>query len=383
MAGDIISIERMAYDLGFSGFGIVGPDNQDAVERYQQWLDLGYEGEMAYMSRWIEKRSDLDKVLPGVKSVLCLSKNYLTADKDMYFLEKKNEGDISLYALNEDYHDLLLPGLKQLEKKIHEEFIGCRTKIYTDTGPVLEKPLAQKAGIGWLGKHSNLLTEQCGSWYFLSEILVDVSLPVSEEATDHCGTCTACIDICPTRAIVAPYVLDARKCISYLTIELKGMIPLEFRKAMGNHIFGCDDCQIVCPWNSYAVKTNEAGFCEREETRTLIELMKLDEEGFRKRFRKSPVKRIKRRGLLRNVAVALGNSENLEAVPVLVEALSDPEPLIRAHSVWGLGELLGDEASPVVDRELSLERDPLVLKEIDRVLGSAKLPDDPEAENSF
>ena len=257
MTKDVKEIERFAYELGFDGFGIASPNIEEAVERYRHWLDLQYDGEMGYMRSRLEKRSDPDKVLPGVKSVICLRKDYLTAEKDMGFADEKDIGDISLYALNEDYHDVLKPLLKQLEEKLHQEFEGCRTRIYTDTGPVLEKPLAQKAGLGWIGKHTNLLSEGKGSWYFLSEILVDVALPVSEEAVDHCGTCRACIDICPTQAIVRPYVLDSRKCISYLTIELKGVIPLEFRKPIGNRIYGCDDCQIVCPWNSYAVKAED------------------------------------------------------------------------------------------------------------------------------
>jgi epoxyqueuosine reductase len=254
-----------------------------------------------------------------------------------------------------------------LEACLAEVFPGCQTKSYVDTGPILEKPLAEKAGLGWIGKHTNLLTEGVGSYYFLSEILVDVALPPSEPAEDHCGTCTACIDICPTGAIVAPYVLDSRKCISYLTIELKGAIPHEYRRALGNRIYGCDDCQIVCPWNSHAVATEEPAFKEREGVKALIDLMQLDDEGFRSRFRKSPVKRIKRRGLLRNVAVALGNSGQMGAVPVLTRALADPESLIRAHAVWALGELLGQEAVGVVESPLAGETDPTVLAEIERV----------------
>lgn len=361
------AIERLAYELGFDGFGIAGPGIDEAVTRYKKWIELQYHGDMAYMSRWLEKRADLNQVLPGVKSVICLKKNYLTANKDMGFLNERDVGDISLYAMNEDYHDVLKPRLRQLEQKIQEAFAGCRTLIYTDTGPVLEKPLAQKAGLGWIGKHTNLITEGAGSWYFLAEILVDVALPPSVEAVDRCGTCTACIDICPTRAIVAPYVLDARKCISYLTIELKGVIPPEFRKAIGNHIYGCDDCQIVCPWNAHAVPIPDEVFVAREGTRQLLELMRLDDEGFRARFRKSPVKRIKRRGLLRNVAVALGNSGNSHAVPPLVEALSDSEPLIRAHAVWALGELLGKRAGAVVHENLENEQEEMVLEEVRRL----------------
>ena len=359
-----IRVERFARELGFDGFGVTGSVTLKGVERYKEWLNLGYEGEMAYMSRNVDRRSDLEMVFPGVKSIVCLRTNYLTADKDMGFADDVDCGDISLYALNEDYHDVLIQRHRALEKKIKEEFDGSQTRIYIDTGPILEKPLAQNAGLGWIGKHTNLITEDIGSYYFLSEILVDVALVESEPSEDRCGTCRSCIDICPTNAIVAPYVLDSRKCISYLTIELKGVIPLEFRKAIGNHIYGCDACQIVCPWNSFAVKINEEAFRERGGSRQLIELMRMDDEAFRKRFRKSPVKRTKRRGLLRNVAVALGNSGNLSAVTPLTDALSDHEPLIRTHTVWALGELLGEKALPIFDENLADEKEEMVKKEI-------------------
>jgi len=260
------------------------------------------------------------------------------------------------------------PRLKILEEKIHSQLPDCRTKIYVDTGPVLEKPLAQKAGLGWIGKHTNLITQGEGSWYFLSEILTDAPFPVAAESIDRCGTCRQCIDICPTRAIVAPYVLDSRRCISYLNIELRGVIPLEFRKAIGNHIFGCDDCQIVCPWNSFAVPGYEKRFQEPlMTTRRLIDLIQLDDEAFRRRFRKSPIKRIKRRGFLRNVAVALGNSGDPQAVAPLTAVLKDKESLIRAHAVWALGELMGERALPLLDEHLAGEKEEIVLAEIREV----------------
>ena len=360
-------IRSKAVELGFDGFGVALPDVGDAGDRFQQWLTQHFDGEMQYMKRGESKRLDLDLVLPGVKSVICLSTSYFTTPRTLEFLEEPETGDISNYAWHLDYHDLIQPRLRQLEDYLAEVFPGCQTKSYVDTGPILEKPLAEKAGLGWIGKHTNLLTEGVGSYYFLSEILVNVALPPSQAAEDHCGTCTACIDICPTGAIVAPYVLDSRKCISYLTIELKEAIPHEFRKALGNRIYGCDDCQIVCPWNSYAVATEEPAFQEREGVKGLIELMQLDDEGFRSRFRKSPVKRIKRRGLLRNVAVALGNSGQMEAVPVLIQALSDLEPLIRSHAVWALGELLGKEALERVESCLLEETDAAVLNEVERL----------------
>jgi len=362
-----LRIERFAKEIGFDGFGVTREVPTQFVEKYKNWLSLGYEGEMSYMRRNVEKRSNLDLVLSGVKSVVCLRTNYLTADKGMEFVNDKEHGDISLYALNEDYHDVLVQRHRKLEKKIKEEFSGCETKPYVDTGPILEKSLAKNAGLGWIGKHTNLITESVGSYYFLSEILVDAVMEPSETSLDKCGTCRSCIDICPTQAIVAPYILDSRRCISYLTIELKGVIPLEFRKAMGNHIYGCDDCQIVCPWNSFAVKTDEEAFRARDGSFQLIELMRLDDEAFRKRFKKSPVKRTKRRGLLRNVAVALGNSGNLFAVDPLIDALSDREPLIRAHVVWALGELLGRKALPILNKTLTNEEEDIVKNEINLV----------------
>ena len=362
-----LRIERFAKEIGFDGFGVTREVSTKSVEKYKNWLSLGYEGEMSYMRRNVEKRSNLDLVLSGVKSVVCLRTNYLTADKGMEFVNDKEHGDISLYALNEDYHDVLVQRHQKLEKKIKEEFSGCQTKPYVDTGPILEKSLAKNAGLGWIGKHTNLITEGIGSYYFLSEILVDAVMEPSEPSLDKCGTCRSCIDICPTQAIVAPYVLDSRKCISYLTIELKGVIPIEFRKAMGNHIYGCDDCQIVCPWNSFAVKTDEESFRARDGSFQLIELMCLNDEDFRKRFKKSPVKRTKRRGLLRNVAVALGNSGNLSAVGPLIDALSDHEPLIRAHVVWALGELLGKKALPILNKNLTNEEEDIVKNEINLV----------------
>ena len=359
-----IRIENFAKELGFDGFGVTRGLPSKSIENYKEWLNLDYQGEMSYMSRNTEKRSSLDAVLSRVQSVVCLRTNYMTEDKNMNFIHEKDRGDFSLYALNEDYHEVLIQKHKKLEKKIKEEFKGCRTKIYIDTGPILEKPLAQSAGLGWVGKHTNLITEHIGSYYFISEILVDVALEDSEPSLDKCGTCRSCIDICPTKAIVAPYILDARKCISYLTIELKGVIPIEFRKAMGNHIYGCDDCQVVCPWNSFAVKTDEESFRAQDGSFQLIELIRLNDEGFRKRFKKSPVKRTKRRGLLRNVAVALGNSGNLSAVDPLIDALSDHEPLIRAHVVWALGELIGKKALPILNKTLTNKEEDIVKNEV-------------------
>ena len=364
----LADLKAFAESLGFDGFGVARPELGPAGERFGKWLDAGYDGEMAYLRRGEEKRKNPDLVLEGVKSILCFRTNYYAMEKDMSYVEHREIADISIYALNKDYHDIITPRLRQMEKRIQEKFAGCRTRIYVDTGPLLEKPLAQQAGLGWIGKHTNLLTEGLGSWYFLSEILTDVVLPQSQPADDHCGTCRSCIDICPTKAIIAPYVLDSNRCISYLTIELKGVIPIEYRKAIGNRIYGCDDCQIVCPWNSYAVKTDDPDFQEKQDTLKLIDLIQITGEMFRQRCKGSPIKRIKRRGLLRNVAIALGNSGNPQAIPPLIKVLDDEEPLIRAHAVWALGELSGLEVLPVMREKLNNEKEDIVLEELERVV---------------
>lgn len=358
-------LKSFAESLGFDGFGVAGPQPGLAGQRFGEWLDADYAGEMAYMKRGEAKRKNPDLVLEGVKSILCFRTNYFTMEKDMSYVEHRDIADISVYALNKDYHDTITPRLRQVEEKFQQEFDGCRTRIYVDTGPLLEKPLAQQAGLGWIGKHTNLLTQGTGSWYFLSEILTDVELPLSQPTDDHCGTCISCIDICPTDAIIAPYVLDSKRCISYLTIELKGVIPVEFRKAIGNRIYGCDDCQIVCPWNSYAVKTDEPDFQQQQDTLNLMDLIQINQEMFSKMFKGSPIKRIKRRGLLRNVAVALGNSCNPQAIPILIKALEDEEPLIRAHVVWAMGELSGRENLSVIREKLNNESEEIVLAELE------------------
>jgi epoxyqueuosine reductase len=360
-------LKSFSESLGFDGFGVATPELGLAGERFGEWLNDDYDGEMGYLRRGEEKRKNPHLVLEGVKSILCFRTNYYAMEKQMDYIKDRDTGDISIYALNVDYHDIITPRLKKMEGKIQEYFEGCKTRIYVDTGPILEKPLAQQAGLGWIGKHTNLLTEGTGSWYFLSEILIDVALPKSRPAEDHCGTCRNCIDICPTKAIIAPYVLDSRRCISYLNIELKGVIPVEYRKAIGNRIYGCDDCQIVCPWNSYAVKTDDPDFQKKQDSLQLIDLMQMDGDMFRKRFKGSPIKRIKRRGLLRNVAVALGNSGNPEAIPTLLKVLDDEEPLIRAHAVWALGELSGFEMLPVIREKLTNEKEDMVLEELERV----------------
>ena len=363
----LANLKSFAESLGFDGFGVTSPQLGIAEKRFVHWLDAGYDGEMSYIKRGEDKRKNPDLILQGVRSILCFRTNYFTIEKDMSYLEQRDNADISIYALNKDYHDTITTRLRQMEKKIRRVIEGCQTKIYIDTGPILEKPLAQQAGLGWIGKHTNLLTQGAGSWYFLSEILTDADLPLSQPAEDNCGTCRNCIDICPTNAIIAPYVLDSRRCISYLTIELKGVIHVEYRKAIGNRVYGCDDCQIVCPWNSYAVKTDDPDFKQKQDMIKLIDLIQMNQKMFSKRFKGSPIKRIKRRGLLRNVAIALGNSGNQQAIPVLIKVLNDEEPLIRAHVVWALGELSGIEVLSVISEKLKNETEAIVLEELERL----------------
>ena len=332
-------IEDRAYALGFDGFGVASPKIGEEGGNFSQWLSLGYAGEMVYMARGKEKRRDTNLVLAGVKSIICLRTNYFTAEKGMDFLDNPKIGDVSLYALNKDYHDIITPRLKELEKYIQEEFAGSKTKIYVDTGPILEKPLAQRAGLGWIGKHTNLLSQGIGSWYFLSEILVDVTLPEAEVAENHCGTCRNCIDICPTDAIVAPYVLDSKKCISYLTIELKGVIPIEFRKAIGNRIYGCDDCQIFCPWNKFANISSEPDFSPRHklDSPTLLALFEWSEETFLKNTEGSAIRRTGYQGWTRNIAIALGNapydSRIIEALSAKARVVTT---MVQEHIAWAI-----------------------------------------------
>jgi epoxyqueuosine reductase len=298
---------------------------------------------MDYMARRVERRADPRIVLPGAKSIVVVAMNYAPGEPESGSRSgtsgsKASTGFIARYARGPDYHELIGEKLNQLSARVCElGGPGTATKSYVDTGPVLERDLAQRAGIGWIGKHTNLLSRRFGNWFFLGEILTTLELEPDAPEREYCGTCTRCIAVCPTQAIRAPYVLDARRCISYLTIELKGSIPTELRPLIGNRIFGCDDCLAVCPWNRFARQASTLQF-DREDLRRpdLIELMGLTEPQFRARFGGTPIARIKRRGLLRNVAVALGNARDRAAVPALEKALDDPEPLIREHARWAL-----------------------------------------------
>jgi epoxyqueuosine reductase len=303
-------------------------------------------------------------VLPGARSIVVVAMNYHSAVPSTH---SADQGCISRYAWGDEYHDILGRRLAAFQADLEERFPGMQGRWYVDTGPVLEKAWAEQAGLGWIGKHTNVINRALGSWIFLGAIVVDLELTGAAPHGDYCGTCTACIDVCPTDAIVAPYVLDARRCISYLTIENRGPIPTEYRVPIGNRIFGCDDCQDVCPWNRFAHESAQARLfypAAGNDAPGLVELLALDREGFRARFRNSPVLRAKHGGFLRNVAVALGNSGDRSAVPALVARLDHAEALVRGHVAWALGRLGGDDAHAALRDRLAVEQDAWVRDEI-------------------
>lgn len=336
-----------ARHLGFATCGVTPiPAATPGAAQLDTWLSAGFHGAMAWMARNADRRADPRRILAAARSIISVTLNYYTPHAQT---DDPLHGRISRYAWGDDYHDVMLPRLRQLLAWIQTQDASAEGVAYVDTGPVLEKPWAAHAGLGWQGKHTNLIDPQRGSWCFLGEILTTVAIEPSPAPRRRatCGTCTRCLDVCPTRAIVAPYQLDARRCISYLTIEHPGAIPLELRPLLGNHIYGCDLCQAVCPWNRFATLSPEPAFQPRPGTinPSLLDLMTLDDDGFRTRFRDSPIRRIKRRRLLRNVAVALGNSRDPRALPALERACHDPEPLIREHAAWAIGQITTQPAA--------------------------------------
>ncbi len=295
---------------------------------------------MAWLEANAERRADPRALWPQVRSIVMLGLNYGPDDDPLAILKDRVRGDISVYARGDDYHDLIKPRLKNLGRWLIDN-AGGEIKVFVDTAPVMEKPLAAAAGLGWQGKHTNLVSRQLGSWLFLGAIFTTLDLPPDEAERDHCGTCQACLDICPTAAFPAPYRLDARRCISYLTIEHKGAIPRELRPLMGNRIYGCDDCLAVCPWNKFAQSGREMKLAARDLLRAplLADLVRLDDAGFRALFAKSAVKRIGRARFIRNVLIAIGNSADASLVEETERLLDDESPLVRGAAVWALGRL--------------------------------------------
>lgn len=336
---DAIKCEGRA--LGFQQVGVAGVDLGEAESRFRSWLARGFQGEMGYLSRHGSKRTRPAELVPGTVRVITARMDYWpegSADAEG-MLDRSPHAYVSRYALGRDYHKVLRARLRRLAGFIRERAGGSGYRVFVDSAPVLEKPLAQNAGLGWVGKHTNLINANAGSWFFLGELFTDIPLPVDEPAQDHCGSCRACIDICPTGAIVAPYLLDARRCISYLTIELRGSIPEEFRRAIGNRVFGCDDCQLVCPWNKFAVASKEADFAARHglDTALLVDLFGWSESDWDAGTRGSALRRAGYEGWLRNLAVALGNAETSpEIIAALGERIDHPSEMVREHVHWAL-----------------------------------------------
>ncbi len=342
-------IRQWGETLGFQQIGFSDIDLQQAAERLKSWLEKNYQGEMSYMSRHGVKRSRPDRLVPGTLSVITARMDYLTEDQDTAkaLLDHPSKAYVSRYAVGRDYHKVLRGRLRALARRIEERIGPLGYRIFVDSAPVLEKPLAEKAGLGWIGKHTNLINRDAGSWFFLGELYTDIELPPDKAETSHCGTCRACIDVCPTGASVGPYELDARRCISYLTIELKGEIPIEYRKLIGNRIYGCDDCQLFCPWNKFAVRTDEADFAPRHELdiAELTELFSWSEAEWLRKTEGSAIRRISYQQWLRNIAVALGNADRSEEIVAALRVRQDSEsPMVNAHVRWALEQQSGTTA---------------------------------------
>lgn len=337
-------IKTWGQELGFQQVGITDTDLSLAEQRLHQWLAAGMHGELDYMARHGSKRSRPGELVDGTVRVISVRMDYLPPNDDpSRQLDDPAAAFISRYALGRDYHKVLRSRLQKLADRIQAEIGPFGYRAFVDSAPVLEKPLAQKAGLGWIGKHSNLINKDAGSWFFLGELYTDLPLPADTPAEPHCGTCSACMDICPTQAIVAPYQVDARLCVSYLTIELHGPIPTHLRAGIGNRIYGCDDCQQVCPWNRFATPAPETDFLPRHglDSATLIQLFRWDEATFLTRTQGSAIRRLGWQRWLRNIAVALGNSADPAAIPALEQRQPDAAPMVREHIDWALRRLTG------------------------------------------
>ncbi len=340
-------IRQRALELGFDDCRFTTAAAPASAGQFQKWLEEKHHGEMAWLERTVPKRTDMQRVLAGARSVITLAVSYeIKSPKST--VHSPQSAVVARYARFDDYHDVLGERLKQLTQFVNQ-LGGAETRSlwYVDTGPVLERDFAQRVGLGFIGKHTNVISRRFGNWILLAEIVTSLELEPDTPEKNHCGNCTRCIEACPTRAITAPFQLDARLCISYLTIELKGSIPVELRPAIGNRIFGCDDCLAVCPWNRFA----REGRLMKEHARPdlaapdLIELLQLDEAGFKSRFAGTPILRTKRLGLLRNVCVALGNTGDASALPALSQVAKNSDPLIAEHARWALERIQGKKSS--------------------------------------
>ena len=328
-----------ALSMGFSALGICAPNAiPQAAPRLRAFLDAEYHGQMQWMADREHWRSNPAALWPEARSVIMLAEVYTPQTDSMEGLAHPDRGLVSTYAQGKDYHDLVKRRLKRLGRWLLDQH-GGQIKVFVDTAPVMEKPLAQAAGLGWQGKHTNLLSRSLGNWFFLGAIFTTLDLPKDAPETSHCGSCTACLDICPTKAFPAPYQLDARRCISYLTIEHKGPVDPTLRPLMGNRIYGCDDCLAVCPWNKFAVAAKDIGYQPKVGLPELADLASLDDRAFRQRFAGSPIKRIGRDRMVRNVLYAIGNSGHPELAPVAAKLSADPDPTIQDAATWALTRL--------------------------------------------
>ena len=363
------AIVAHAKGLGFQAVGIARADGAPAdAEALRHFVRLGYAGDMEWLPRTAERRGSPRALWPAARSIVVVGVNYAPAHDPLRLLGRPSRGIVSAYAQGGDYHKVVKSRLRRLARFVAEGF-GAEVKLFVGTAPVMEKPLAARAGLGWQGKHTNLVSRRHGSWLFLGELFTTLDLAPDEGEGDHCGTCRRCLDICPTDAFPAPYRLDARRCISYLTIEHKGHIAPEFRAAMGNRIYGCDDCLAVCPWNKFARRTEDHAFLPRAELTAprLADLAALDDAAFRAVFSGSPIKRIGRDRFVRNVLIAIGNCGGEGALPAARRRLGDASPLVRAMAVWASRRLASPEAFAALRARLApAEGDPQVLAEWQR-----------------
>ncbi len=339
--GLLQALHDKAKAEGFAALGICAPDSiPQAVDRLKAYVDKGYHGQMGWMEERQNWRGNPAALWPEARSVIMLADNYGPSGDPLKLLNMKDRGNISVYARNKDYHDPVKKRIKRIGRWLLEQ-AGGEIKVFVDTAPVMEKPLGQAAGLGWQGKHTNLVSRELGSWFFLSAIFTTLDLPKSEPEVDHCGSCQNCLDICPTEAFVGPYKLDARKCISYLTIEHKGPVDEALRPKLGNRIYGCDDCLAVCPWNKFAQVSKDANYWARIELQCpkLEHLVALDDAGFREVFRGSPIKRVGRDRFVRNVLYAIGNSGEGYLRRSVRPLLNDPDPVVRDAAEWAMARL--------------------------------------------
>jgi epoxyqueuosine reductase len=363
------AIRAEALARGFDAVGFAEAQLAESARAgLAEFLARGYHGEMDWLAAHAERRGDPRTLWHEARTVVVLGLNYgAEASNDA----DGESGIVSIYARGRDYHDTVKKRLKALARWIAERWPG-ELKVFVDTAPVMEKPLAQQAGVGWQGKHTNLVSREFGSWLFLGEIYLSLALDPDAAESDHCGTCRSCLDACPTKAFPAPYRLDARRCISYLTIEHKGMIDPKLRPLIGNRIYGCDDCLAACPWNKYASTSAEPDFLPRPELTAprLAELARLDDAAFRRMFAGTSIKRIGRDRFLRNVLIAIGNSGDKGLIDAARDCLDDPSPLVRASAVWAFGRLAGGDLSAEEKRRLAVEPDPMVQKEWQRLFAA-------------